>query len=283
MQRSVLSLLICVLVCTASVFGATLHVPSEYATIAAAKDNCVTGDTIQVAHGVYDEILVFSRQHDNCVLLGDPDNPAAVKIAPTSYATIITSAAHDFKISGFTITGGSTGIILNLCERVALSDLIVEENGTGIYTARAYDGLTIDRCLIRNNTTGLRFNGSGLPVHMENCTITGNSGSGISITALNAASTFRNLIIENNTGTGSDGGGVKLSRADAFIFENCRIRGNSCTGSGPQGWVIVGGVLLLRCCDTDLAGWAGDVTLDNEGCVVGNEIRTWSGVKAMFR
>ncbi len=80
------------------------------------------------------------------------------------------------------------------------------------------------------------------------------------------------------------GGGICLGSGDSCLIEESTILDNTAPVGG-DGFLFSAAVLLLTCCEADLAFFAGDgqVTLDNENCGTPLEPATWGQVKALYR
>jgi hypothetical protein len=187
------------LVCSI-VIASNFHVPGDYASIQAALNACVAGDSVLVAPGVYYENLVWP-QIDGISLCGtgSRDN------------TIIDASAQG-RALGFlgdwqnpVITADT--YVANLTFRNGYGNL----NGAGIYCG--YSSPTISNCIITRNQTSGPYVGSG-----------GGFYCYFSSPQLN------NVIIAKNSGY--SGGGVHIDPSSSPVFNNCIIADNTLSSPG---------------------------------------------------
>jgi hypothetical protein len=185
------------------VMGNTIHVPADYATIQAAINASVNGDTIIVSSGTYFGNINFNEKN---IILTSTNSEDPVVVASTIIDGNANGSAVKFSgtetsacvLRGFTITNGMSYSPTN--------------SGGGIY-------------------------GCGTQATIANCTISGNkiwcdlegsypSGGGLSY----CNGIIDNCIIINNEACHGDGGG--LFHCDGMIT-NCLIAGNEATwGAG---------------------------------------------------
>jgi parallel beta-helix repeat protein len=169
------------LVGAVEVFPATIYVPDNYPTIQDAVDAAVSGDTIIVRAGLYQEHVTLDK-----TLILETEEGATID-GGGSLSTV-TIAAEGCTVSGFSVTGsgshphenagiriesggntisGNTiwgnkedGILLGGEENVIVNNFISENKGNGPYMNRG-DGNTIEGNTISGNTNyGLYVGGS---------------------------------------------------------------------------------------------------------------------------
>jgi len=168
-----------------------------------------------------------------------------------------------------------------------------EAGGGGLYFS-SYSSPTLTYCMFSGNYSA--YSGGGIhcgqyynnnsPLNLISCTISGNNaggpGGGIYCTP-HPTHALTNSTITGNSGF--RGGGIFVN-GDLFAF-NTDIQDNSATQSGSDGYVLNVSTALLTCCDVDLGQWfveeGGTLILDNEGCGVAVEAKTWGDVKALYR
>lgn len=204
------------------------QVPSEYPTIQSAIYDCINGDTVLVAPGVYYEAINFVGRNIT-VTSTDPNDPKIVAYtiidadgdgSAVTFENGETSAAV---LTGFTITGG-LGTINNT--------LPAKPNaiwGPGIYCLRAAP--TITRNVITRNhgpTDGGATVGGQAQLSY---------GGGIA--AIYCSPTITHNIIRNNTAL--YGGGIMIFEGGAMISNNI-ISDNSSNIAG--GVLLIGGSLI---------------------------------------
>lgn len=197
-----------------SVFSqSTIHVPGDQPTIGMALYFAVSGDTILVGPGTYNEFnLDFMGRN---VTLRSTSGAAATTIDAGDQGRVFWFHAGEGPtavVEGFTITGGKAPI---------------EGDGGGI--SAYYSSPTISNCIIRGCRAG---DGQGYGSAVQ----TGGSGGGIACEAGNI--TVTNCLITGNAagvggygfllgGAGGSGGGIYgKSGAGVSVF-NSIIRGNS--------------------------------------------------------
>ncbi|MBN1297256.1 right-handed parallel beta-helix repeat-containing protein, partial [bacterium] len=238
-----------------------------YSTIQAAVNAALDGSFICVAAGLYSENITVSDKplhlvggysggtpaayaaglggdfnardpavNVSSILAVDSDDPAVV---------FIWSGASGSSITGFTISGGDTGVYFDdddtwpLLVGITVSENSIENNGPvndpahwggGVYATGSHH--VIQGNVIQNNHSG---RGAGLVVNGDNLTISDNH-------------------ILNNTGYGDHGGGI-FQVGTATISGNL-IQGNATGVALGYGWG--GGVLILG-----TATMAGNTILSN--------------------
>ena len=146
----------------------TLIVPDNYATIQAAIDHANAGDTVFVKKGIYNESITIDKPLN---LIGE--NPQETIIRQFYYrylvSKVIIVAANNVSISGFTIEGGSWGILVNRnttgCKIISNNIVNILEYGITVY---GYNHI-----ISGNNITKSQTN--GLAVYSSNTTISDNN------------------------------------------------------------------------------------------------------------
>lgn len=218
-----------------------IHVPADYPTISAAIEAAESGDSIQVAAGIYKERIVIDKSltlngqgFEICEINGS-ETPAE----DTCNKPVVTIQSPDVTISGFTITGGYPGIdVLGENSVITLNRVI--HNTSGIY------------CPPILNAIGDAMNGKGIRVKANSCHIINNvivrngetydgEGCGIQAESVEGLSIKNNTISDNSGANGAscgDGFGVLafdsqgeiinniISNNDAYDGPNCGVRGH---------------------------------------------------------
>ena len=213
-----------------------------YPSLETALAQCVSGRTnvIHVKTGRHASALPFTVSESHVEIRGGyqgSETPGACD--PAAWPTITTNTSDAQR----------TWDVLNVTN-VLLDGLIISGghpsgNAAGLY-ASGVSNLTLRRCIIENNRTGV----SGY-------------GGGIFVTASSAV-TLEDCTIRNNTAV-YDGGGCYLANSSVSI-SNCTIQANrqngpSSTGIRGAGILVTGGSLLVR--DTLIEenlgtpGWSG--------------------------
>jgi parallel beta-helix repeat protein len=230
--------------------AAERHVPSEYATIQAAINDCNNGDVVIVAPGTYTG--TGNRDIDFIgkaitITSENPDDPNIVTntIINCNGAWLDGHRGFNFHsgeginsvLDGFTITNG----------------LAWNENGGGILCQNSSP--TISNCIITNNSAEVHMIGGGCgggisceesSPNIINCTITNNTcsfnGGGINI--FYGAPTVSNCIVSNNV---SNGGGGIACQADSAVITNCVITNNEAIEGAGLGCVGGSNALIYNC------------------------------------
>src|SRR6266849_526796 len=110
--RIIVASLLVGLVSSLPIVAADINVPADYATIQAAVDAAASGDTIQIAAGVYTEQIVIVRK--NLTLFGAPGavimaqpglSPTLLMDFETSENSLLAIPLSDVLASGLTFEG----------------------------------------------------------------------------------------------------------------------------------------------------------------------------------
>jgi parallel beta-helix repeat protein len=185
--------------------GATKH--SENATIQAAIDAAISGDTITVPAGTFTENLNV----DKSLILQGASSATVIVTAADPAVSVFNVTASSVKISGFTVTGANVsttaGIYLgNDVANCNIHDNILTGNGDGIWL-----GAGSNHNILTNNT--LSSNYQGFEVYISNY------------------NTFTNNIANSNTKYG-----FKIDSGDHNTFTN-----NTANSNGDKGFYSVEG------------------------------------------
>jgi hypothetical protein len=134
-------------------FNAGTSRSDAFATIQRAMEEAISGDTIVVWPGVYQEEVTFNRK---AVTLQSADD-AAIITAPNGYAFSFYGAESSLSVlRNFVITGSGEGGIFCSGASPGLTNLTIADNQYGI---AAYDGAdpVITNCILWNNNNGDLF------------------------------------------------------------------------------------------------------------------------------
>ena len=217
--------------------AATLNVPATYATIQAAINASVNGDTVLIADGTYagpgNVDLDFGGKN---ITVTSQNGPVSTIIDCGGFASSDGSGNH-------------RGFYLHSGEASAVISGVTVKNGYETYVNGIEDS---------GNGGGICIDGGGVTV--QNCIITGNTASGGGVTGTgvgggvyngnyyvipNGPTALINCIISNNTAS-SYGGGVFNINDDAastITLTNCTISGNrAVNGDGESAFGYGGGV-----------------------------------------
>jgi len=222
----------------------TRLVPSQYATIQEALDACAARDTVQVAPGVYPEMLVWPAVEG--IELVAESGPWATRIGAAHLGRVITidqPAASPVTIRGFSLTDGQLS--------GAMADSF---RGAGLL-ARGIE-LFLDDVRIASNAIGGSYSpfGQGGGIFVEDCTLVVTrsriinntiqsyleaSGGGIFLLDSTARITS-SVISSNSVDSGEAAGGAIAAFGDQLIV----LDGNTVEGNFSSS---VGGAVLLNC------------------------------------
>jgi parallel beta-helix repeat protein len=191
-----------------------------YGRIQDAVDAAISGDTIRVHPGLYEEpAIIINKSLTLESVSGDwsdtiiDDYPDAEIVFAYDFAGVAT-------IDGFTITEGMYGIYIDGLNggTININNCFIGENGTGIYAYSDLDGdISVSNCIITDNrelATGIYLDNVIGTVEITDSVVgayydgetsyEGNSGAGIAIGSIAATG---NVTIDNNkiVNNGSDG------------------------------------------------------------------------------
>ncbi len=230
-MRYICTSIVAMLALAGTSFAATINVPGDQPTIAAAISASVNGDVIAIAAGTYHE-------HS---------------LNPNGKAITIGSASGNLDVTIDAQQGGSV-FLINLGEGdgTVIKDLVLTGGnawkGGGIYCY--YSNPTITNCTISGNTA-TPYEGGGIACinsnpTITNCTIEGNTSgnSGGGIYCMGSSPTITNCTISDNAAP--NGGGIycrnnSTNDSSNPTITNCTISNNTaangsgiyCIGSNP--------------------------------------------------
>lgn len=200
--------------------SSVLNVPGEFPTIAAALAQAITGDTVRIACGTYNE-------HTLAV-------PSGVTVASaTGQPDCVTIDPGEEGVGVFHVDGGSSTVL----------------RGITVANARAQGGSAVDgsgsptvlNCAFENNhvlgfASGGAIHLSGAP-HFEECTFDNNAASsGGAVNCLGGK--FINCTFTNNLASELDGGAIN---GMASLIDGCEFKNN---------YAYLNGGAVYACADT---------------------------------
>ena len=303
---TLLSALVVLLFCASPALAQTIHhVPGDYATIQAAIDAAVDGDTVVVAVGTYPENINFLGKAIT-VRSTDPDDDAVVDatiIDGQQSGTVVTfdsGEGPDSVLRGLTITNGRTygydqgaGIQCRGASPTIEKNLIVanvaDRYGAGISTYSGSAPVIRHNRIIENTVLGWGAScifvtaGGPAPVVIDNNVFTNNRGSGgptlvqhgspIHVWHSSSAIITRNFF-SGNVSPGHAGGILCGWVADVDIIGNV-VEDNQARNGGGMVVLAVTGVARIEGNQIrrNTAVFAGGLHLTNGTFIVeGNEI-----------
>ena len=210
----------------------TIVVPQDYPTITDAVSHALAGDTILVQSGVYNENV----QIDKPLTLQGQNQADTVIVGtggPTPHA-VLTLAADDVKVSGFTIKSQSYSNTSQYAygiwvegDNCTISNNTIQKNYIGLWGSTPTSTTITQNTITGSIKDGIRLYGSSQNT-ISNNNITGNAVSGIAINGYQ--NTITNNSITNNFR------GIGLGASYSVIFGN-NIQSNQESGiflSGSQ-------------------------------------------------
>jgi hypothetical protein len=138
----------------------TIKVPADYATIQAAVDVAISGDTISVSKGTYKENIAINK---NIKLIGESAGYVTIDGQGTNPA-IIVNGADNFLIQKFIIKSQNQKAIYctgNNRTKGTIKNIYLKDSEWGIYVENNCE-LTILNNIIYNNRSADNKNGGGI-------------------------------------------------------------------------------------------------------------------------
>ena len=334
-----LTIILSLLCMNTAIYAAVIHIPADQPTIQSGIDAAKNGDTVLVADGIY-------RGPGN-VNINFKGKQITVKSVNGAEATIITCGrkadtrgftfqngeTNSATLDGFTIKNGvhelGGGIYCNFASPT-IKNCIITQNSAGDSTDFSGKGgglycynssPIIESCLITHNRVGSRFGGGGVYLtgewvgqkdvakpHLINCTISENTGTGIS-TRWSVLVVIRGCTVSKNSLRGFEcsefspgsnlitnsrieqnrDGGVKVSGSTVLKITESIIRQNTAKSGA--------GISCSRTCTLDVSecviaensatgwggglnieSWSGQVTISHSTITQNTSVRSGGGI-----
>ncbi|MCW7079262.1 MAG: right-handed parallel beta-helix repeat-containing protein [Canidatus Methanoxibalbensis ujae] len=215
---------------TIEVFCETINETTYCASIQDAINAALPGDTILVAAGTYNENVGVDK---SVTLQGEGRD--VVTVAAANPESIVFDVTADWvNISGFTVTGGSRGILLYYADHCNVFNNTLSGNGWGIGVYGEIGGgdyadyNTVKDNIILNNTHGIWMYKARYNTIADN-TILNNTGKGIHLDTYSDSNTFRGNDIQGNN-YGIEIGGPQEYPCSGNVVNYNNIVGNSVYG-----------------------------------------------------
>jgi hypothetical protein len=192
--------------------GNILRVPQDYATIQAAINAAVTGDTVLVSRGTYAGGLLIEGKSitlaSNFINTRDPADVSQTILSGGSPAINIQATAAGTTVQGFTIQNSSNALTTYASSMYALdnrfihcSDSVSFETGGGVVRGNYFADSGDD---------SIDSDHSSADVTIENNTILNSSDDGIEVRLQSYTGPMINFVIRNNYISGSREDGIQL-------------------------------------------------------------------------
>ncbi len=247
----------------------------------------VTGSTVNIAPGTYEEQVVITTDNLNLLGSGNGTDPAAnsIILSPVSLAYSFTTSLANYPVIGVDNATGVTidnlrvdgdgrgngnyrfvgvafwngdGTVSN-CAITGIIDTPFSgaQHGNGIYAYNNTSGpytITVDNCIVDDfQKNGMTLLGNGLTANVSNCTVTGAGATG--------------TIAQN---------GIQLGYGSGGTVTNCDVAGFTYTGPTYYS----SGVLLYEGTSVDVTGtdvddsqasiWFANCSGSADGCTITN-------------
>jgi len=290
---------------TAVVSAATINVPGNYATIAAAvaAANPAGGDTIVVAAGTYNEHDITINKNLTIegagadVTIVDAQNLGRVFRVSGTPAPVVS-------MSGITVRNGHAdhggGVFNDEQCTLTMTDCIVSGNtadwgGGGVHNY--YEStLTMTNCTVTGNSAGDSdgggiLNTSTSTLTMTDCTVSGNTArdAGGIFNYSHCPLTMTDCTVTGNSAVGWAGGGIyNMGDGCVLTMTGCTVSGNTASGVGGGIYNVQANTLTMTDCTVSgntATSWGGggiwnvdDCTLTMTGSTVsGNTASDYGG------
>jgi parallel beta-helix repeat protein len=129
----------------------TIRVPEDYSTIQEAIDQANPDDIIHVSSGTYHETLFIDK---TLTLIGE-DKVNTIIVGDGSGSTVIQANLTTVNISGFTITNGTIGIMLETCTGSIIRNNNISCDTRGIWLHHSNNNIVSDNFVSNSYFRGI--------------------------------------------------------------------------------------------------------------------------------
>jgi nitrous oxidase accessory protein NosD len=206
-------------------------------TITNAVRSLSPGDTLRVSGACTERVVIPEGVHEVTI---DGQGTASVT-SPTVDQAAITIRGTGITLTGFTVSGGSEGILVHRNGMATITNNLIIGNRVGIALNQSSSARIADNTVQNSTTSGVSISEnasarigfisfqSGVPGGVGSNTIQNNAGNGISV------SRSANAIILGNVIKGNGGDGVNVFRQGQADISSNIIETNSGDGVSVSG------------------------------------------------
>ncbi len=272
MKSVIFSALLIFLLIALPVSAATIHVPDDEETIQAGIDAAEAGDSVLVADGDYEGNGNVDITINTAITILSENGPEdCILNCAQNNATNGIELQDAVFLSGFTIVGADTGIIVRNADDVNIENCVVRESSVhGILIIGSLN-LNINLTSSIENDCNAAQQGIGMRVEASEGTVTNSTfndnttqGSGAGVWCGGSEIAFELCEFSGNTAV-LYGGGLYIGTESNCQLTSCLISGNSTSNDNDQG---NGGGIALIDANTQLLV---------DGCVIAENTTERSG------
>lgn len=133
--------------------AATINVPADQPTIAAAIAVAAPGDVIDVAPGTYNERIDIPKGLDDLTVQGRASGGTTLEGTPPSGGNVVRVRADRVLLQDFIIRGGNTAVRLEDSSGSVVRFLTIENSRKGIHVTKG-EGTEVSDCVIVDAASG---------------------------------------------------------------------------------------------------------------------------------
>lgn len=265
-RRSVTSVLVlgAALALAPAASAATIIVPDDNPSLAAAVKAAVPGDIIQVRPGDYPEIVRIGPGQSFITiegLGGRPRFPGANR-----KDGFVVRGVNNVTIAGFDFERRKTAVRLDLCTDCSLIDLNVTDcragvrarNSAGLFVVGSHvAGTFSDHAIQIDRSAGVGVAGNVVTGTRRGAGIIVNHCDDASVIANQADDNYRGIVLENATGGTLDMNGTDGNTFDGLVVKKvpgAAVTNNDSNGNGSKGIAVTDSPPIATVADLTGAG-----------------------------